>query len=362
MKILFVGGGTLGPVAPLLATLAALKKLGKHFVFYWIGTPNGPERALVEASDAKFYPLRVAKLPRYFSLRWFLFPFDWACARMKALTLVKNIRPDAVIGAGGFTAVPVILAAAKLGIPCITHQLDVIPGLANKKIAPRCASVTTSFEYEIAPFGDQVSDERIATPTRFSFHDLMERDAAIRSFGLHPDRRVVLVFGGGTGARSLNRFIERTMNQWLSFTQVIHVTGIKRRSEVTRQIRVGEVSREFLNADGMLSAYSAADLIISRAGIGTLSEIAALKKPALLVPLPHSHQEANARAFEEQGAALVFRQTSPTFDADLLATSRLLLHDQKTRQELGEKAYRFFPTDDGRELAEKILWVVERES
>ncbi len=363
MKILFVGGGTLGPVTPLLAVAKKLKTREPHWSLVWIGTPNGPEKKLVEALDIPFQFLPIVKLPRYPSWRWIAFPFLWLVVRREAARLIKQLKPDAIVTAGGFTAVPVVYAASKKHIPCFTHQLDLVPGLANKKIAPLCASVTTSFEYERAPFGDRVTDEQIPTPTLFSFTHLPSRHEALHHFGLSDGRPVTLIFGGGTGAQALNEMMDRTHHEWSKFTQVIHGTGkgkldIRHSTLDIRKKTHGYVMREFFGEE-MALAYAAADLIVCRAGMGTLSEIAALKKAAIIVPIPKSHQEFNAQAFEEAGAAVVIRQDSKKFEEELLAAAELLIHDEKARHEMGERAHQFLTTDDGSAFAERIIKILD---
>lgn len=351
MNIVFVGGGTLGPVTPLLAAARRLKRLKPEVKLFWIGTPSGPERPLVEAQGIPFRSLPVVKWPRYPSLRWFTFPFDWARVRALAKRAVAEINPDAVVTAGGFTAVPVFFEAAKRGIPCFAHQLDREPGMANRRIAKLCGSMTTSFEYERPPFGEWVHDERIATPSRFASAEAMSRDEGCKTFGLDPHRPVVLIFGGGTGAQALNDMMSETRDAWLKMAQVIHVTGIGKSTKGTAS--AGYAVKSFLDKD-MLAAYAAADVVICRAGMGAFAEIAALKKAAILVPMPHSHQEANARAFEDRGAAVVVRQDTQAFSENLLSAARHLLENAAERQAIGERAHAFLPTDDGTEFAKRI--------
>lgn len=357
MTILFAGGGTLGPVTPLLAVARVLKKMEPSAQLFWVGTPGGPERELIESQGIVFYGLPVAKMPRYLSIHWLSFLFDYLQAKGRAKKIVKKLHPDAVVTAGGFTAVPVVMVASAMGIPCLTHQLDLVPGLANKRMARRCASVTTSFEYERGPFGDSVCDERIATPTRFSMDQLPSRTKAAKTFGLDVSRPIVWIWGGGTGAQALNEMVERTLERWLAFTQVIHVTG---QGKGIKKDGHGYVQKTFLKNE-MADAYAAADLVICRAGIGSLSELSALKKAMMLVPLPESHQEANATAFEERGAAVVASQKKSSFDEDILETAKLLLADERERHAMGERANVFFPTDDGRMLAERILLCLKQE-
>lgn len=353
MKLLFVGGGSLGPVTPLLAIARVLRKR-REVTCVWVGTPEGPESGLIKAEKIPFFTLAPVKWPRYFSLGWFSLPFRWLAVRAQARRLVCELRPDGVVSMGGFTALPVVRAAARMGIPCFTHQLDYEPGLTNRLLARACLSVTTSFEYQDRPFGERVCDEPIPTPVRFSFKGLPSREKAAHAFGLNPRRPVVFIYGGGQGAQALNEHVARTLEKWLAFTQVIHVTGLGK-APALRKKRAGYVTRPLLDGEEMLQAHALADIEILRGGIGSLSEVAALKKAAFVVPMPDSHQEANAHAFEEQGAVLVFDQRSATFDDDLLSAAQLLLNDAKEREEMGERAQAFFPTDTGVALAERIL-------
>jgi len=353
MKLLFVGGGSLGPVTPLLAVARTLRK-HREIKCVWVGTPEGPEVSLIKAEKIPFFTLTSVKWPRYFSLGWFTLPFRWFAVRRSARRLVRDLRPDGVVSMGGFTALPVIRAAARAGIPCFTHQLDYQPGLTNRLLARACISVTTSFEYQERPFGERVCDEPIPTPVRFSLKDVPSRETAAHALGLNPRRPIVFIYGGGQGAQALNEHVARRLDAWLTFAQVIHVTGLGK-APAARKKRAGYVTRPLLNSEEMLQAHALADIEILRGGIGSLSEVAALKKAAFVVPMPDSHQEANAHAFEEQGAALVFDQRSPTFDDDLVSSAQLLLDDAKERGEMGERANAFFPTDVGLALAERIL-------
>lgn len=345
MKILFAGGGSLGPVTPLLAVMRAARRLAPDTAFAWAGTPDGPERNLVEAESLTFYPVPVAKIPRHPDMRWLTFPFDYWRARRSSKRILDGERPDAVVSAGGYTAVPVMRAAAKRGIPCFIHQLDVVPTWSNRVVAKLCSSRTSSFRregYDSAP-----------TPTRFHPDHLPPRAEAAASFDLDPARPITLVVGGGQGAAALNRAVRAQLEAWLTNTQIIHVCG---RGKAEGLIgRSGYAVRELLGADGMGRAFAASDLVVTRGGIGLLSEIASLSKPAIVVPIPDSHQEENAKAFEAAHAALYVHQNRPHFEEALLKQVLILLEDTEKRRKMGERAARFFPTDDGTALATRIL-------
>ena len=338
MKILFAGGGSLGPVTPLLATAHALKKLDASVEFVWAGTPDGPERELVNAEDISFYAIPIAKFPRYPDVRWLTFPWDAYRAARSAKILIEKEKPDAVVSVGGFTAVPVIRAAAKRGIPCFIHQLDVTPTWSNRAVEKLCVSRTSSFKipgYEVLP-----------TPTRF------QSVGARHALPLHGRRPTVLIMGGGQGARALNEAVAAKLNRWVQKANIIHIAG-KGKAEGLED-REGYSVHELLNAEGMKRAYAAADLVITRAGIGSLSEIASLKKAAMVVPIPNSHQEANALAFDQAHAAMYVRQDQDEFADILIQQAFALLDDAPRREAMGERAHAFFPTDDGTAFALKI--------
>ena len=300
-KIAFVGGGTLGPVTPLLAVLRTMKKNDSAMEYIWFGTAHGPERALIPP-DVRFYDIPVAKLPRYPSFAWMTFPFNYFAANYKARKILKKERPDIIVGAGGFTQVPVITSAHEQGIPSVIHQLDKVPGMSNQMIALKADSVTTSFAYEEGPFSEPVKSRRIATPVRFSKEDLISKEEAAKHFDLDPKKPITLIIGGGTGALSVNEAVVALLDELLGFTQVLHITG---KGKKVMNSRAGYAAIEFLE-DDLILAYSAADLVVSRAGMGSISECVALEKPLILIPIMNSHQEKNAEQMEKGGERFRF--------------------------------------------------------
>lgn len=355
MTILAVGGGTLGPVTPLLATWTVIKKRYPKAKLIWVGTPNGPERQLLEPLHIPFFPLPVAKWPRYPSLAWLTFPVDAWRARRVANRILDQHRSDVVMSAGGFTAVPIVQAARRRGIACVAHQLDLVPGLSNKRIAHLCQSVTTSFEYERPPFGDRVSDEWIATPTVLTMQSLPAKQAALRSFGFHHDKPVVFILGGGGGSAFINELVHRRLKEWLRFVNIIHSTGPGKNALAEKDRDHDGYHAQELFSQNLAEAYAAADLVIARGGVGTLSEASALKKPLIMIPLPRSPQEQNARACEAQGAVIVFEQSQPNLEDQLTKTIQLLLKDEQLGHDMAERLAKFFPTDDGTALAERVM-------
>jgi len=353
--ILFTGGGTLGPVTPLIAVAKKMREADPDLGIVWAGTDYGPERELIEAEGFLFYTVPIAKLPRYASLKLLTIPFDYYRALKSASRILDAYPPKAVISAGGFTAVPVIREAASRNISCIAHQLDYTPILSNRLVVKHCRYVTTSFDYPRAPFGAKVVSYQIPTPVRFSIEDLPSRESACRYFGLDPNRPVLLVTGGGTGAVQLNRAIARIEPALPLELQFIHLMGKGKRFSIPSG-RFGYVSFEFL-ADQMVTALAASDIVVSRAGFGAISELAALKKPSILVPLPNSPQAVNAYAL---GDTVITEDTNQRDWEEQLGQDIVdLVYDPERRTALGEALYDRIPTDGGEVLANLIFSVMK---
>ncbi len=308
MHIVFTGGGTLGPVMPLIAVIKALRAIDPAVEVSWIGTVGGPEERIVRTAGVPFDAVSAGKLRRYFSWRNLVDPLLVAKGFFEARRLLKARKADAVVSAGGFVAVPVAWAARILGIPVHVHQQDVRPGLANRLSLPAARSMSVALASSVADFPRQ-RPEWTGNPVRPELSS-GSRDEAKRIFGLEDGIPVVLVLGGGTGALGLNRLVRQALPALASRVQVIHVAGPGKTdpSVVAPRYRQAE-----LLTSELPHAYAAADLVVTRAGMGVLSELAALGKPAIIVPMPGSHQEDNAAAFARIAGAIVLdeRGTAP---------------------------------------------------
>lgn len=343
MKILFAGGGTLGPVTPLIAIWRQMKHLQPGITAAWVGTPTGPERVIVEAEKIPFMTLPVAKLPRYLSLELLQFPWNYWKASQAAKKVIKQEKPDLVVSVGGYMGTPLILAAKKQGIPCAMHQLDATPGLSNRAIAKYCASVTTTFSYTTSPF--RVPSTQIATPCRFT-----------QAYKPQPEntRLQIFILGGGTGAQGLNQLVAKTKKKLTAFADIVHLAGQGKGQSIKE---LGYTQAEFFTEEQMLKAYLEADIVISRAGIGTLSELAALHKATILVPMPNSHQEENVQILGD--AVLSVSQQAENAPEQLMkAIGRF--KDIDTRLAYGERLHVALPTDTGEALAKRWLSLIQR--
>jgi UDP-N-acetylglucosamine--N-acetylmuramyl-(pentapeptide) pyrophosphoryl-undecaprenol N-acetylglucosamine transferase len=331
MKIVLTGGGTGGSVAPLLAIYQEIKKV-ETAEFLFIGGKGPFERELAEENDIPFQPVTSGKLRRYFDPRNFLAPFNVIAGFFQALIILKKWKPDIVLSAGSFIAVPVVWAAWFLRKPIVVHQQDILKGLANKLMTPFATKITVTFSESLKDFPHKKS---IVTgnPVRESLLS-GNRETARQIFSLKDELPVVLILGGGTGALALNKVVAESLPNILEFCQIIHIAGKgknifqdKNLKDAHRPNSVEEMlddrksvdykkgkaeryhAHEFLDTDELMHAFNVADIVVTRAGLSTLSELAILKKPVIIVPLPGTHQEKNAKYFASKNAALILNQS-----------------------------------------------------
>ncbi len=335
----------MGPVTPLLAVHEALKETDVRVDAVWVGTPHGPERSVVEAQGMRFFSLPVARLPRRLSLELLALPVTFTRALWGAWRLLHRERPSVIASAGGYTAVPVIVAARTLKIPVWVHQQDVTPILTNRLTAPLATRVTVAFK---ASTSLSKRAQVVGNPVRPS---VLKGDPqrARAFFEIRNTKPTVLVFGGGTGAKWINEQIDEIALSLVSRANVIHLTGKGKRENKKRH--PDHHAREFLGGE-MADALALADVVVCRAGLGTITELAALSKPAIVIPLPHSPQEANAAAVE--GACVVLHEHRTSAE-DLLREIESLLDDADDRRDLGAKMHGMLSTNIADELAQMLI-------
>lgn len=330
IKILLTGGGTGGPVTPLLAIADELKKDGAQFL--WIGTKNGIERGMVEYEKIKFKTIQSGKLRRYFSWKNFVDPFKILAGFFESLFIINKYKPDLVMSAGGFVAVPVAYAAFILRVPILIHQMDVKAGLANKLVAPIAKIITTTFDSSKNDYGKKAIC--IGNPVRNILSDFsISKREAYSKLGLSSNLPIILVMGGGTGATSLNDYVYNNLEKLLKFSQIIHLTGIGKSKKTEDNQKYH--SFEFLDINGMMKVYTLADVVVSRCGMGVLSELSHFAKPSILLPMPDSHQEDNAKVFSDNNAAVVISEKT-TSNEDFVENVKKLLLDSSLKNDLSK--------------------------
>jgi len=354
MKILFSGGGSLGPVSPLLAIYEIYQKYNGDCKFVWVGTKGGPERDLVESYAIPFFVITSGKFRRYFSFLNIIDFFKILIAFFQSIILLWQEKPSLLITAGGFVSVPLHFAAFVLGIPTWVHQQDVRVGLANKIMERVASKVTVTLEKSIADFKYKKA-QWIGNPVRdLSVEDTFE---SYEKFGFNSADKVILAFGGGTGSDRINELIIGALPHLERDWQVIHLTGKERedkKSEGAKKTFTNYHPYKFFTSE-MKDAYTIADVIIGRGGFVTITEIAALAKPAVLLPIPNTHQEENVKMLAEKRGAVILDQDKVN-GMDLAHIIRELLEKPEVGRYLGRQLHKLIPPA----LPEKIIELVEQ--
>lgn len=317
--IVLSGGGSGGPVTPLLALAPDLHAAGYELA--WVGTTDGVERKMVQEKNIAYQAISAGKFRRYFSVQNFFDAFRVLAGFFESLNYLSKKRPALVMTAGGFVSVPLVWAAWALHIKVIVHQQDIRPGLANRLMAPFADVVTVTFEKSLKDFGKKAV--WTGNPVRAAFRNVVRRKA-------DGNRPRVLVLGGGTGATSLNNLIIFSLPELTQVADVVHVTGGKTEG---KQAIVGYTAYDFLVEERMAQEMADADVVVTRAGLGTLTELAYLGKPTIIIPMPNSHQDDNARYFTKQRAAAVVEQSNLQ-SSQFLEIIRNFLGDDRRRREI----------------------------
>ena len=355
MRVLLAGGGSGGSATPVLAVAGELRSRNPSVELLYVGTHGGPEADLARAEGIAYVGVAAGKLRRYWDTQNF-----WDVGRIvrglgESVGHGRRFRPDVAFGAGGFASVPPLAAAATFRVPVLIHQQDVVPGLANKLLVPFAARITVSLPQTLPRFPKDRTTLR-GNPVRARVLS-GNPEAARRLLNLEPETPILLVTGGGTGALALNRIVAEAADELIDFCQVIHLTGRGRGvPPATPSPRYHQ--REFL-VDEMPHVLAAASLVVTRAGLGTLTELAALRKASIVVPMPGTHQESNARAFSEGGGAIHLDQRTLTA-RQLVALVRDVLADEPRRTRLGEALSRAMPLDAAARIADDLTSLAAR--
>ena len=311
-KIVLTGGGTAGHVTPNIALLPELKKQG--YEVHYIGSYEGIESKLIPELDVPYYGIASGKLRRYIDLKNISDPFKVIKGLHEARVLLKQIKPDVVFSKGGFVSVPVVVAAKSRKIPCVIHESDMTPGLANKLCIPCASRVCTNFPETMQHLPAQKA-VLTGSPIREElFHGSKEKGLSF--CGFDSNKPVILIIGGSLGAAAVNTAVRNILPTLLKEFQVIHLCG-KDKIDPALNGTKGYVQFEYIKEE-LSDLMASADIMISRAGANAICEILALRKPNILIPLSaqasRGDQILNAASFEKAGYSIVIQEDDMTDD------------------------------------------------
>ncbi len=362
INICFTGGGTAGHVYPGLAVIESLMKLSveKNIdpEIFWIGSSSGMEKKLLESKGIEFYGIHTGKLRRYFSFNNFTDIFKIKMGIIKSFFILLRKKPDVIFSKGGYVSVPPVFAGRLLGIPVITHESDYTPGLATKINKYFSKIIMVSFKETGNFFTGKYRDKILVTgnPVRKLFYSA-DPIRGREHLSLTEKIPVILVLGGSQGAQELNYLINKLADMLVKDYYVIHQTGEKGYSESSDFQHERYKKYPFLGSE-IGDILAAADLVVCRSGAGTILELAAVGKGAIIIPLrgkgTRGDQVLNADFMKNNGAAVVMDddEINPQI---LYNTVRKLLSDRNRIRSI-EKAVKLLDRADSSYLiAEKIL-------
>ncbi|HOP07550.1 MAG TPA: undecaprenyldiphospho-muramoylpentapeptide beta-N-acetylglucosaminyltransferase [candidate division Zixibacteria bacterium] len=335
-RLLFAGGGTGGHLYPAIAIADRVRDLladeggaDIHFV----GTKRGLEYRL---RDTLGYPLHLVNMRgivRSMSLKNLLLPFVVTGALIKATGLLKQLKPDIVVGTGGYVAWPVLNRAAARGIPTVLQEQNSFPGVVTRRAADKARCIYLGFAGATTHLPEEARIRVTGNPVRTSIGTGQRKDA-IKAFDLDPEKKTILILGGSQGARAVNRAVLRDLNEKAldKKFQILWQTGKGDYKEVAATAG-DKVSRRalFPFAENMPTVYAAADLAIARAGALTLAELMTCNIPALLIPYPHAagdHQRKNAVELSDHGMAEVIDEARLD-EVNLLTEATTLIQSRR---------------------------------
>ena len=304
-RIVLTGGGTAGHVSPNQALIPHLKREG--WEIHYIGTKNGIERTLIEPiPGVTYHAVSSGKLRRYFDLKNFTDPFRVLAGACQSYSIIRKLKPNVVFSKGGFVSVPIVIGAALCRVPVVMHESDITPGLANKICKPFAKVICTTFPECAKLLGRK--GFQTGTPLRAQVFS-GKREKGLALTGFDGSRPILMMIGGSLGAQSVNAVLREALPELTRDYDVLHVCGKGNLAPELDGIP-GYRQFEYLT-DDLPDAFACADILLSRAGSNSLSEILALQKPALLIPY-HSgrgDQVLNANSLKARGLAHVMLQS-----------------------------------------------------
>jgi UDP-N-acetylglucosamine--N-acetylmuramyl-(pentapeptide) pyrophosphoryl-undecaprenol N-acetylglucosamine transferase len=366
LRLAITGGGTGGHVLPALAVVDELHRRGALTDLIWIGSRDGVERQAAEDAAIRFVAIPTGKLRRYLSLRNLSDAARVPLGALAARRALASFRPDVVLSTGGFVSVPAVVAARGLA-PVLTHEQTAILGLANR-INARFADVLAVSHVQTESLARRLHRRVVVTgnPIRVGL-TAGDRLRGLQCLGFEDGIPVVYVTGGARGASPINQRIAALLPSLLDRAQIIHQTGpLTANADANNLARLRETLPdpvrhrykivEFIGGE-LPDVYAAADLVVGRAGAGTIAELAYVGLPAILVPLPGARgdeQTRNARVLADAGAAVVIAQPEATperLEREILA----LPDDSERREHMANAARTVARPDAAARLAEELL-------
>jgi UDP-N-acetylglucosamine--N-acetylmuramyl-(pentapeptide) pyrophosphoryl-undecaprenol N-acetylglucosamine transferase len=358
-RVIISGGGTGGHIFPAISIANALKKIDPETEILFVGAEGRMEMEKIPAAGYRITGLPVAGIHRSLTLKNFTVLIKLFRSLRMAKKVIKEFRPDVVVGVGGYASGPVLRQAGKMGIPTLIQEQNSYAGVTNKLLAKRASAICVAYEGMDKYFPAE-KIIKTGNPVRQNFDNLKNlEDEALSFFNLKKELPVILILGGSLGAGTINKSLSENINklrdsdcQWLWQTGKLYFENVK--ALVALSFSENISVHGFINR--MDYAYAAANIIISRAGAGTISELCLVGKPVILIPSPNvaeDHQTRNAKALSDREAALLIPDDQAV--VSLVNEAIKLISDKTVRRILSENIVKLADRDADIRIAEEVF-------
>lgn len=360
-RFIISGGGTGGHIFPAISIADALRAQDPECEILFVGAKGKMEMERVPKAGYKIIGLPVAGLQRKLSLKNLVLPFKVVASIVKARSILRNFKPDVAVGVGGYASAPLLMAASRMGIPCLIQEQNSYAGLTNRKLGSRVQKICVAYDgmerffpaEKIIFTGNPLRDD-INPPTE------AQRREGYEYYGLDPKKKTLFVVGGSLGARTLNESVQKWIVEKSADAtfQILWQSGKYYKDEVDAFLKEHPAAnvKNLTFIDRMDLAYAVADVIVSRAGAGTISELCVEGKATIFVPSPivaEDHQRHNAMALVDKGAAMM------VLDAEarekLMDTAEALLADHDKIASMEREILKLGKKRAAKDIADEVL-------
>ena len=358
-KFILSGGGTGGHIYPAIAIANELKMRFPDAEFLFVGAKDKMEMQKVPQAGYNIKGLWIAGLQRQINLKNAMFPFKLIDSLWKSRKILKDFKPDVVIGTGGFASGPLLQMANSMGIPTVIQEQNSYPGITNKLLSKKASSICVAYE-NLERFFPNEKMVLTGNPVRQDLIDIESKRAdAIEYFNLDPNKKTLLVLGGSLGSRRINQLIEKELDKIVSQNvQIIWQCG-KLYFEDYKKYNTPNVQvLSFI--ERMDFVYAAADIIISRAGASSVSELCIVGKPVLFIPSPNvaeDHQTKNAKAIVDKKGALILKESD--LDSQFSLVFEALLKDAGKQKQLSENIKQLAMPEATKHIVDEIIKLIK---
>lgn len=367
MRVIVSGGGTGGHIYPALAIVEEIRKRDKEADILYIGTKNSMEERLAKENNINFKSIRVKGLPRKLNKKSFIAVKELFIGLSQAGKIVKEFKPDLVIGTGGFVSGPILFRAAIKGITTVIHEQNNLPGITNRILSRFVTLILATYESSKKYFKHPDRVRITGNPIRASVDKVTKSKTSFEKYGLSENLPVVFSFGGSNGSEDMNKAVGKMIGKYkdkMNF-QILHATGRGNYDDFMNKASgvVGNNKVKILAyIDDIKSAYDISDIVIASSGAITLAEISLMGLASILIPKAYTtenHQEYNARLYQDIGASEMILESE--LNEDLLYNKiDSILKDKDILKTMGENAKKLGNPNSTRDIVDICLSTIKK--